>query len=213
MLINLIKQGNNFYTKSATPQINFYKEDSLVINSNTFFLWDPRRSKIAAAMAKGIKNLGFDESSKILYLGAAQGQTVSHIADLITTGQIFAVEISPIAARSLYFLAKARQNIVPIIEDARFPERYSDLPKVDFVFEDVADSQQIEILIDNCNRFLKPKGFAMIAVKARSIDVSKSPYEIFKMCEKKLAQTFTILQRIDLYPFEKDHYLYFLQLK
>ncbi|PKM91908.1 MAG: hypothetical protein CVU81_03350 [Euryarchaeota archaeon HGW-Euryarchaeota-1] len=129
------------------------------------------------------------------------------------TGQIFAVEISPVATKPLYFLAKARQNIIPILEDARFPERYADLPKMDFIFEDVADSQQIEILIDNCKRFLKPKGFAMIAVKARSIDVSKNPSEIFKMCEKKLVQTFTILQTLDLYPFERDHYLYFLQLK
>ncbi|NCO84618.1 MAG: fibrillarin [Candidatus Huberarchaeum crystalense] len=213
MLKNLHKQGNSFYTKSSTPEKNFYNEDLLIINSNTFFLWNPRRSKIAAAMVKGIQNLGFEESSKILYLGAAQGQTVSHISDIVPQGQIFAVEISPIAAKPLYFLAKARQNIIPIIEDARFPERYSDLPKMDFVFEDVADSQQIEILINNCNLFLKQKGFAMIAVKARSIDVSKPPYEIFKMCEKKLAQHFAILQKLDLYPFEKDHYLYFLQFK
>lgn len=213
MLRNLIKRGNKFYTKSATPQRNFYKEDSLVINSHKYYLWDPRRSKIAAALAKGLKNLGFDESSKILYLGAAQGQTVSHLSDLVPRGQIFAVEISPIAARHLYFLAKERKNIIPIIEDARFPERYSNLPKVDFVFEDVADPQQIEILINNCKQFLKPKKYAMIAIKARSIDVSKPPREIFRKCEKKLEQTFKILQCINLYPFEKDHYLYFLKLK
>ena len=78
--------------------------------------------------------------SKILYLGAASGTTVSHVSDIIgPEGMIYAVEFSPRSGRDLVNLAKTRTNIVPIISDARHPMKYRMLvPIVDTIFADVA---------------------------------------------------------------------------
>ena len=60
--------------------------------------------------------------SKVLYLGAASGTTVSHVADLVgPEGNVYAVEFSKRVGRDLVNMAKKRPNIVPIIEDARHP--------------------------------------------------------------------------------------------
>jgi fibrillarin-like rRNA methylase len=46
-------------------------------------VWNPFRSKIAAAIVGGIENIYFKPGSKLLYLGAASGTTVSHCSDLV----------------------------------------------------------------------------------------------------------------------------------
>jgi fibrillarin-like pre-rRNA processing protein len=107
--------------------------------------------------------------------------------------------------RDLNPVAEKRGNIVPIVGDARKPEEYSWIEKVDVVFEDVASDDQSPIMIRNCERFLKPDGFAMIAIKARSIDVVKEPGEVYKQEIAKLEQHFRILEKVRLDPFEKDH--------
>lgn len=63
--------------------------------------------------------------SRVLYLGAASGTTVSHVSDLVgPTGAVYAVEFSHRSGRDLVNVAKKRTNIVPIIEDARHPHKY-----------------------------------------------------------------------------------------
>lgn len=78
--------------------------------------------------------------SKVLYLGAASGTTVSHVSDIVgENGHVYAVEFSKRCGRDLVNLAKKRTNIHPIIEDARKPTRYRMLiDMVDCVFADVA---------------------------------------------------------------------------
>jgi len=74
----------------------------------------------------------------------------------------------------MVFVAEERGNIAPIMADANRPERYAHLiSEVDTVFMDIAQKQQAEIFIKNCKLFLKPGGFGLLAVKARSIDVTK----------------------------------------
>ena len=63
--------------------------------------------------------------TKVLYLGAASGTTVSHVSDLVgPEGVVYAVEFSHRPGRDLLNVAKTRTNIVPIIEDARHPLKY-----------------------------------------------------------------------------------------
>jgi rRNA 2'-O-methyltransferase fibrillarin len=55
-------------------------------------VWNPYRSKIAASVAGGISATGIVPGSKVLYLGAASGTTVSHVSDIIgPTGVVYAV--------------------------------------------------------------------------------------------------------------------------
>ena len=92
-------------------------------------------------------------------------------------------------------------------------ETYSWIEPVDVVYQDVATNDQSEILIRNCKSFLKRDGFAVIAIKSRSIDVTKPPREIYKREESKLSKVFKILERKELDPYEKDHLFLVLKWK
>jgi fibrillarin-like rRNA methylase len=46
-------------------------------------VWNPFRSKLAAAIVGGIENLWIAPGNKVLYLGAASGTSVSHVSDIV----------------------------------------------------------------------------------------------------------------------------------
>lgn len=46
-------------------------------------VWNPFRSKLAAAILGGVEKIHMEPGSKVLYLGAASGTTVSHVADIV----------------------------------------------------------------------------------------------------------------------------------
>ena len=46
-------------------------------------VWNPFRSKLAAAILGGIDQIHIKPGSKVLYLGAASGTTVSHVSDIV----------------------------------------------------------------------------------------------------------------------------------
>lgn len=46
-------------------------------------MWNPFRSKLAAAILGGVDQIHMPPGSKVLYLGAASGTTVSHVADVV----------------------------------------------------------------------------------------------------------------------------------
>lgn len=209
----MIKQGR-LYTKNLVPGITVY--DELLINKNgiEYREWNPKRSKLGAGIKKGIKN-PVNEKTNVLYLGAASGTTVSHVSDLSPEGRIYAVEFAPEPMKKLVMLSKKRQNIIPIFADANNPNEYEGLVegKADVVFQDIAQRNQVEIFTINCKEFLKKNGIGMLALKARSIDVTKNPINVFKKVELDLEKNFKIIDFAKLEPFEKDHKLYVVQMK
>ncbi|WJX24648.1 hypothetical protein P8452_13732 [Trifolium repens] len=46
-------------------------------------IWNPFRSKLAAAVLGGVDNIWIKPGAKVLYLGAASGTTVSHVSDIV----------------------------------------------------------------------------------------------------------------------------------
>jgi fibrillarin-like pre-rRNA processing protein len=174
-----------------------------------FRSWDPFRSKLSAAVLNRLEHFPFSPGTYCLYLGASTGTTVSHISDIVGNGgRIFAVEVAARVARELLEnAAKYRKNIVPIVEDAKHPERYPAIyGKVSVVYADVAQPDQTEIAIQNCDAFLESQGFLFLVVKASSIDVSKSKKQVFqdqlKILEKSNLKT---LELIDLEPYDRNH--------
>jgi fibrillarin-like pre-rRNA processing protein len=167
--------------------------------------WDPFRSKLAAAMKNGLKTFPFKKDAKVLYLGASTGTTVSHLSDVCTSGEIFAVEVSHHVGKILMELAEKRENIIPIIADARQPKEYEEVGQVDALYQDVAQPDQADILISNAKRFLKQGGIAMIAIKSQSIDVTKDPQVVCAEVVKKLETCFEVVEKIKIEPFDKDH--------
>ena len=205
--MNVYIKNNEIATKNSVPQKRVYGEQLFEENGEEFRIWNPHRSKLAAAILNGLEKLEILEDWKILYLGASTGTTVSHISDIAKDGLTYAVEFSPVSMRKLVRLCEVRPNIAPILGDATKPKKYINLlEKVDFVYCDVAQPKQTNAFIDNIHLFLKEDGVAMIMIKSRSIDVNQKPQKIFKQEEKKLKEKgFSILEKIKLEPYEKDH--------
>ena len=130
-------------------------------------MWNPFRSKIVAAILGGVDNIHIGPGKKVLYLGAASGTTVSHVADIVgPEGLVYAVEFSHRSGRDLINVAKKRTNVIPIIEDARRPEKYRMLVgMVDVIFADVAQPDQARIIALNAHHFLKNGGHFVISIK------------------------------------------------
>ncbi len=171
-------------------------------------LWDPFRSKLAVLLLKlrGRRDVGLFPDSKVLYLGAATGTTVSHVSDMLQDGIVYAVEFSPRAMRDLLRLAERRRNIVPILADAARPELYSSLVEpVDMIYQDVAQRNQAEIAARNARRYLRPGGTLILMMKTRSIDVTASPKDV---CATEIEglKGLEILNIFDLLPFHQDHF-------
>jgi fibrillarin-like pre-rRNA processing protein len=190
---------------------NVYGERLVKYNADEYRVWDPFRSKLAGALKKGLKNLPIINETKVLYLGASTGTTVSHISDIVgLNGIVYAVEPATRVARELIEnVALKRKNVVPIVEDARKPKSYfSIFGKVDVVYCDIAQPDQTKIAIDNSLLYLKPNGTMLIIIKTRSIDVTMDPKAIIAQEAKRLERNaFHINQIIKLEPFDKDHAL------
>lgn len=46
-------------------------------------VWNPFRSKLAAAIIGGVENVWVKPGARVLYLGAASGTSVSHVSDMV----------------------------------------------------------------------------------------------------------------------------------
>jgi fibrillarin-like pre-rRNA processing protein len=200
-------------TVNSAPGAQVYGERLIEIEGVEYRLWDPYRSKLAAAIVKGVKDVPITSSSKVLYLGAASGTTASHVSDLVgPDGVVYCVEISSRPLRDLLLVCNRRPNMVPMLADATKPSSYCSLvDKVDIIYQDVAQPEQSEILLANARTFLRDGGHAMLALKARSIDVTKEPREIFRDEMQKLEQEFEILDTKVLEPYEKDHAMFLMR--
>jgi len=78
---------------------------------------------------------------------------------------------------------------------------------------DIAQKNQEEIFMKNINMFLKPGGFGLLALKARSVDISKKPKQVFKEVREKLEKQITIVDYRELDPFERDHCMFICKKK
>lgn len=211
---------NTFYYRRKLVTINQVKDHSvyaerLMNNKGVQYReWQIRRSKLGTSIKKGLKNHGIRENSSCLYLGAASGTTVSHFSDILSKGRIYAVEFSAQTFSYLVEESKLRNNIVPILSDAYKTENYSFIvPKVDVVFQDVSQKNQVEIFAKNVKEFMKSDGFAYLSLKCKSIDVTKKNSEIYKEVFSELKKDFDVVESMFLGPYEKDHYLFVVKFK
>lgn len=211
--MNIFYKDEEIATKNLTPGIKVYDEKLIIDGEDEFRIWNPRRSKLAAALLNGLEGFNLENNSKVLYLGASTGTTVSHISDICNEGLIYAVEFSPVSMKKLVRLSDKRNNIAPILADATKPKYYlNKVEKVDLVYCDVAQEKQSELFMDNMNLFLKEDGQGLITIKARSIDVVQKPKKIFKDEAKKIKENgYSILEKIKLEPYEKDHIAFLVE--
>ncbi|MCJ1460494.1 Small subunit processome complex component [Mycoblastus sanguinarius] len=199
-------------TKNLRPGESVYGEKRISVESSAnstapngdaappatkteYRVWNPFRSKLAAGILGGLDEVFVRPGSKVLYLGAASGTSVSHVADIVgSTGIVFAVEFS-------------RTNVIPIIEDARHPLRYRMLVSmVDVIFADVAQPDQARIVGLNAHLYLKVGGGIVVSVKANCIDSTAAPEAVFaREVQKMKEERIKPIEQLTLEPFERDH--------
>ncbi len=202
----LKKIDGDFYTLNLTPGREVYGEKRVIIDGKEWRRWDPFRSKLCAALHNGLRRFVFEDGKKVLYLGASTGTTISHISDLMPHGEIYAVEISAVMMKELVKLAEFRENIVPILADARKPKEYEEIGTVDVLYQDVAQPDQAEILVKNAKMFLKKGGYSYFCVKSQSVDVLKEPKKVFDEVVDHLERAgLCVEERLTLEPFDKAH--------
>jgi len=206
-LFEIYEDRKRLYTKSINPGKTHFEERIVKENKEEYREFDPNRSKLAATIVKGSGNIGIRKDDVVLYLGISHGYTSSFVSDIIgKDGLIFGIDPAPRVVRDLTFISAERKNIVPLLADANHPETYVDrVSQADIVYQDIAQKNQAEIFIKNCDLFLKKGGYGLLAVKARSIDVRKKPKQIFVEIRQQLDKLFTVIDYRFLDPFEKDH--------
>lgn len=196
-------------TRNLAPGRTVYNEKLITFNGVEYRLWDPYRSKLSAFILKKGEKISVKPGINVLYLGAGSGTTVSHVSDIVgESGKVYSVEFSARVMRVLLDnIYRFRRNVYPILADARFPEKYpQSISDIKGVYCDVAQPEQAKLLIENAKMYLEKTGTFMIALKARSIDVTKPPDEIFKEEIKILKKAgLKIIQMLKMEPYDKDH--------
>jgi len=165
-------------------------------------VWDPYRSKLAALAHQG-HGVDLPSTLRVLYLGAAHGTTVSHIADYVEC--VYAVEIAPRPMQDLLSLARQCENIVPVMGDATCPEEYAPfLERVDLIYQDVASPRQAEIAIAH-RVFLEEGGMVILMVKTRSIDTTADPDQVMRQVIDEISPSYRVKAAVPLDPYHRDH--------
>ncbi len=196
----LVSDGKRLATKSLIRY-----EKPAIIGKEEYRIWDPYHSKLAAMILKGA-SIPIKRDSEVLYLGAANGTTVSHVSDIVSLGTVFAVEFSPRAMRDLIRVSAPRTNLIPILADAQHPGSYRTLVSgVDVIYQDIAQREQAVTAIRNAKLYLKKDGFLILIIKPKSIDSTKKTKDVTDSEIKKLETFFNVMEFIDLEPFHSDH--------
>ncbi len=168
--------------------------------------WNPKRSKLAALLTKETRFFPFTENSKVLYLGAASGTTVSHVADLVPGGTVYGVELSYVPFLKLLELSEARGNIIPILEDARALERYQffvDSP--DIIYQDISQRDQVSIF-NQAIKFWPTIRYGFLVLKIRSISFSRKDNEILRDSVQGI-KGMKVKYTVDLKPFHMNTFM------
>lgn len=203
-------ERTEFWTETPGQMPAVYGERWLPFEGLTFRSFDPGRSKLAAALARGWEDPLPRPRERWLYLGAASGTTASHVADLVgPAGRVYAIERSVRPFARLLKVAERWPNLLPILGDARAPEGYADLvPTVDGLYCDVAQPDQIALVRANAAWFLASSEAAvLVALKTSSMGRELPAAAHLRRAEEELGGVFALEESVRLEPAYRSHYL------
>ncbi len=196
------------YSKNLVPGSKVYGEKLITFKGEEYREWDPYRSKLAAMILEKPSVDFLSSELKCLYLGASSGTTISHLSDIVYNGVIYGVEFAERSMRQLIQNTNNRKNIVPILGDANFPEKYANsvFTNIDLVYQDIAQPNQAQIAIANCSYYLKDKGTLILAIKSQSIDSVQKPEKIY-IQEKKILEKagYKISESFNIHKYAANH--------
>ncbi len=201
-------------TVNMTRGFKVYGEELFTIDGIEYRSWNPYRSKLSAAVLNGMKSMEMRSGDSVLYLGAATGTTSSHVSDIVgAKGRVYCVELSERNMRNLIEVCTIRKNMLPILADARYTDKYSGIvQKCDVLYQDVSAKEQADIIKKNA-AFLKDGGYAYFAIKSQSIDISKKPEDVFEEVRRSVSDTYDVIETIRLEPYDEMHLFMVLRKK
>jgi fibrillarin-like pre-rRNA processing protein len=207
-------QNLRLYSKNLVPGNSVYGENLVYFKGEEYREWDPFRSKLAAMILEKPSVDFLSKKMKCLYLGASSGTTISHLSDIISEGIIFGVEFSERSMRQLIQNTNNRINVIPILGDANFPERYANsiFTPIDIIYQDVAQPNQAQIAVENGNYYLKEGGTLIIAIKSQSISSVQKSEKIY-MQEKKVIEKagYKIIENLNIHKYAANHIIFTVQ--
>jgi fibrillarin-like pre-rRNA processing protein len=207
-------QNLKLYSKNLVPGNKVYGEKLVSFKGEEYREWDPFRSKLAAMILEKPSLEFLTKDLSCLYLGASSGTTISHLSDIVYKGVIYGVEFAERSMRQLIQNTDKRMNIVPILGNANFPESYANsiFTPIDLVYQDVAQPNQAQIAIENCNYYLKDNGFLILAIKSQSIDSVQKSEKIY-IQEKRILEKagYKIIDSINIHKFAANHIILTVQ--
>ena len=212
--ISGVPQNLKLYSKNLVPGNKVYGERIITFKGEEYREWDPFRSKLAAMILEKPSLEFLTKDLSCLYLGASSGTTISHLSDIVYEGVIYGVEFAERSMRQLIQNTDKRNNIVPILGNANFPESYANsiFTPIDLVYQDIAQPNQAQIAIENCNYYLKNDGFLILAIKSQSIDSVQKSEKIY-IQEKKILEKagYVIIDSINIHKYAANHIILTVQ--
>uniref|UniRef100_A0A0D9XMK6 Fibrillarin n=1 Tax=Leersia perrieri TaxID=77586 RepID=A0A0D9XMK6_9ORYZ len=104
-------------TKNMVPGESVYGEKRISVQNEDgtkveYRVWNPFRSKLAAAVLGGVDNIWIAPGTRVLYLGAASGTTVSHVSDIVGPARIVALNASYFLKNGGHFVMSIKANCI-----------------------------------------------------------------------------------------------------
>lgn len=187
--------------------LNIYEDesnDNSIINNNiSYRICDPHNSNFCAGIENGIRNIHMEQGSKVLYLGAFRDpNSIFHISNIVgENGTVYGVEIDNKKGEIVKDISKKRNNIRPIINDARHASFYKNLipDLVDCIYSDLAEPDDRNILVINAKNHLKEGGGFVFCFK---FDNENEKLKIIQFLKDS---NFSCKELVTLEPFS-DHF-------
>ncbi|CAN1795841.1 rRNA 2'-O-methyltransferase fibrillarin 2 [Linum perenne] len=212
--IFIVKGKNNdaMCTKNLVPGEAVNEEELISVKNKDgieteYRIWDPSKSKLAAAIQCGVENIWVKPGSRVLYIGDVCETKVSHLSDLVgPDGLVYVVSSSDAVVN----MAEKRSNVIPIYDDYSAAEMYLMLVSmVDVICADLEDPLKVRGptinvggLATNALYYLRAGGHFLVFTQADSIVQTSENGVAIETLTREEKREFNILEMIKL---EQDH--------
>ena len=211
-------------TKNIVEGTKTHKEKIVIVNDEEFLEWNPYKSKLAAAIRNGLQILPIIKNSKVVCINPLEESTILHISNIVgSEGSVFVIDVNKNKKSFLNKLVDTHENIIPIydtIDELSFSSSITG--KVDALYVDIPESEQIKQIVDKCELLLKNEGFLMLVAKKNGDAIlendiagwmaeQRAGLNKIREITTKLKSQFEIIQEINLginYAMEPYHKFY-----
>ena len=154
-------------TKNMVKGTKTRKEKIVIVNNEEFLEWNPYKSKLAAAIRNGLQILPIIKNSKVVCINPLEESTILHISNIVDSGgSVFVIDVNKNKKSFLNKLVNTHKNIIPIydtVDELSFSSSITG--KVDALYVDIPESEQIEQIVEKYGSLLKNEGFLMLIAK------------------------------------------------